>query len=115
MRGNFTTTNFVNENLRRRDTSSYRLEGRYRWTTARSTSASIGYNYRTNDIQSVVGATPIEHAVIFSVNHQRQLSATRRASFEFRLGSSTTDAPFESEQGELVVGRRYWLLAGLTA
>ena len=115
MRGNFTTTNFVHENLRRRDTSLYRVEGRYRWTTARNTSASVGYTYRTSDIQSVLGATPTEHAVIFSVTHQRQLSATRRASFEFRLGSSTTEAPFRSDQGELVLGRRYWLLAGITA
>ena len=41
MRGNFTTTNFVHENLRRRDTSLYRVEGRYRWTTARNTSTPV--------------------------------------------------------------------------
>ena len=114
-RADYGMVDFVHENPRRLDTSSSLAEGGYAWTMTRATSATFGYRFQHSDVRNVLESTPTDHGIYVTVSHNRALSATRRALFTFRVGSTTTEAPFESPDGTLLLGRRYFLNAEMSA
>jgi hypothetical protein len=74
-----------------RDLSVYSLAGRFHRNVTRNNVVSFGYRYRTGTFG--YRATTGEHTVDFSVDGGRRLSASRRLSFNLRVGASLVDVP----------------------
>ena len=96
--GSFSITDFSNDTAADslndtgiRDLSVYSLGGRFHRNVTRNSVVSFGYQYRTGTFG--YSATTGEHSVDFSVDGGRRLSASRRLSFNLRVGASLVDVP----------------------
>jgi hypothetical protein len=77
----------------RPDMTSYGIRGAYSRRFSRNTSMRFGYSYRGGDVggDDIRGQTAA-HGIEFGTDYSKPLSATRRATFGFSLGSSAVSA-----------------------
>ena len=111
-RAEYRFTGFMDAENPREDRSSAGVAVALGNQVGRNTSVNSGYRFRTD--AGAVSSSPrgdgtndatIEHNVNFALQHSRPLSATRRASFNFRLGVSAIDVPPGRLTG--IAGRLY--------
>ena len=95
-------TDFVENSVALRDSKTYGVRGDYSRNMSRNTVARFGYRYRNGDVGfgAATGRPTVEHGLDVGVDYSRPLSATRRATFAFSVGSSAVSLP-DSTLGEL--------------
>lgn len=105
--GDFNYTDYVHESDIQRDMRVAGLRAQFSRNVKRNTVLSAGYRFRNGEIG--LGFQPTtEHGVDVGLDHSRPLSATRRAFFSLRLGSSTVEVPLSALSIEApATGRRY--------
>jgi hypothetical protein len=120
--GEFQYTDYLHETGARRDLNSQGVHAEFSNNLARNTAVRVGYRYRTGKFGYVadalagnLGVSATENGVDVGVRHSRPLSATRRMSFEFSLGSSMANTPASSAADQPATGRFYGLSADFTA
>ena len=104
--GEFAYTDRLRETALWSDISSYNLRGEYSQGLGRNASVTAEYRYRSGKFGYGGDGITTEMGVSVGVNYTRPLSATRRASVRFNLGSSGTDLP-ESATNKVGFERQY--------
>jgi hypothetical protein len=69
------------------------LRGDYAYNLGPNTAMLIQYRYRDGNFGYGDGPDTTEHGVDFGMNYVKPLSATRRVSFNFKVGTSSADIP----------------------
>jgi hypothetical protein len=90
--GEFTYTDYVQESDRLRDMRVGVLRGHFSRNVTRNTVLTSGYKFKSGNLSFGFEPTK-EHGVDVALDHNRPLSATRRASFGVALGASTLEVP----------------------
>jgi hypothetical protein len=91
----------------RRHLTVYGARTEYSRGFGRGTSFRVAYHYRTGEYGFTNLGTTAEHGVELSIENSRRLSAHRRATFGFTLGSSTIGTPEAATVVGATVQRRY--------
>ena len=104
--GDFNYTDYVHESDIQRDMRVAGLRAQFSRNVKRNTVLSAGYRFRNGDVG--LGFEPTtEHGVDVGIDHNRPLSATRRAFVGLRLGSSAVELPPSAATLLSATGRRY--------
>jgi hypothetical protein len=109
--GDFSRTDFTGGSLAQRDTTSSDIGGRFSRRVARNWMFSAGYGYRSGTLGSQTGGSASEQLVEFGVDHDRPVSATRRAFFGVSVGTSVLRAVSALDDAP-AAERRYHLVSG---
>jgi hypothetical protein len=94
----YSFTDFIDASSTRTDQKSTRARVQFARAVNQNTSLRLAYRYSDGDLGSgiagvPIGATTTENAFDFGVDYVRPLSATRRMTFSFGVGSSAADLP----------------------
>jgi hypothetical protein len=84
---------FVGGTQARGDLTTYGGRAHFSRNTTRNTNLRAGYRYRATEYAQIGAGVTVEHGVDVGVDYARPLSATRRATFAFQLGSAVIDVP----------------------
>jgi opacity protein-like surface antigen len=102
--GEFQYTDFLNEPALQRDLDSTSLGVAFSRAVSPNAAIHLGYRYRTGTFGYASSALPqfgvsaTEHGVDVGLEYARPLSAVRRMSFVFNIGSAVMDAPIPAVQ-----------------
>ena len=108
----FGYTDFLSESTARRDSSWYRVHGYFSQGVSRNAAVKFGYRYQSGDVGYGTGRRTTEHGLDIGVDYAKALSATRKASFAFTVGSSLVDVP-ESGLGGLLPGQQFRMIGSM--
>jgi len=112
------STNFVKQITGRLDTRSYGVRTFFARNLTRNMAVRMGYHFRRSDIGVTGGGVSTEHGVDVGVDTVRPLSATRKATFSFNVGSSALEVPSALISGrpeDREVNRLYRVSADVSA
>jgi len=104
--GDYFYTDRVNETPQWQDSNAHSLGSEYSQNLGRNLMLVGAYHYRTGEFGFEGGGKTSEHGVEFGMDYTRPLSATRRATFDARLGASGADYDTVTASGLLPV-RQY--------
>jgi hypothetical protein len=107
--GDFNYTDYLHERDTQRDMRVAGFRGEFSRNVKRNTVLTLAYRFRNGDVG--IGFEPTtEHGADIGLDHSRPLSATRRAFFGVRLGTSTMEVPLSVFSAVAVEpGRRYFI------
>ena len=108
--GDISRTEFPEEAVQQ-DMSSHGVGGQLSHRVARNTTVTLGYRFRSGNVGFQTSGTTTEHLAAFGVDHDRPLSATRRAVFGFKVGPSIVSG-LPGADGLASAERRYNFVAG---
>ena len=105
--GDFSYTDYLHESDTQRDMRVAGARAQFARNVKRNTVLTFGYRFRNGDVGFGFEPT-VEHGVDIGLDYSRPLSATRRAFFGFRIGSSTFELPLSAlDPTASGTGRRY--------
>jgi hypothetical protein len=104
--GDFSYTDYVQESDAYQDLRVAGLRAQFGRNVKRNTALTVGYRLRTGNVGFGLEPTT-EHGVDVGINHDRPLSATRRAFVDLRFGASAVDLPPSAATLLSATGRRY--------
>ncbi len=105
--GEFQYTDFLQESTFQRDLDSLSLGVGFSRAVSPNAAIQLGYRYRTGTFGYALGALPqygmsaTEHGVNVGLEYARPLSAARRLSLVFNIGSAVMDTPASAVQQSL--------------
>lgn len=106
--GDFNYTDYVRESDVQKDMRVAGLRAQFSRNVKRNSVLGFGYRFRNGNVGFGFEPTT-EHGVDVRFDHNRPLSATRRAFLGLRLGSSAVDLPPSAATLLSAAGRRYLL------
>jgi hypothetical protein len=96
-------TDFVQQVPGRRDARAYTGRAGYNHNLNRNAVLHVAYRFRSGDVGYASNRSTSEHGLDIGVETSKPLSATRRATFSFTLGSSAVQVPESLAAGGGVV------------
>jgi hypothetical protein len=107
--GDFNYTDYVRELDTQHDMQVAGFRGEFARNVKRNTVLTVGYRLRNGDVGIAFEPTT-EQGIDIGFDHSRPLSATRRAFFGLRLGSTTMEVPLSTVDSIAAqTGRRYFV------
>jgi hypothetical protein len=103
--GDYRFTDFRDNSRGRPDVRSSGVRTRYGYSFGRNTAFTAGYHYRSGELGFGSTAFSSEQGVEVGMAYNRKLSATRKATLSFSIGSTTMDLPSVPAAG-IVAGRQ---------
>jgi len=86
--GNFRYTDYTQETLVQQDQTSKGLEGQFSFQRTRNVALRLSYDYSMGNLAYGGSVDTSEHRLGVGLSYSRPLSATRRMSFSFNVGTS---------------------------
>jgi len=114
--GDYRDTRFARTIAGQRDITTAAMHAKFARSVSRNTDMTIAYRFTRGDFGYGAG-TSTEHGIDWGLRNTRRLSATRRVSFDFSVGSSAVDmpAPLVASGGESGNTDRLYRVTGTAA